>query len=195
MLLSGTDKWHASKRSVYFSIVPELIGSWSTQRFWATDGNRKCAVFLLTCLHTTTFTLLRLFFTTRDDQFENLVDTTALACETFTSGCRPWRKNVAWFSSIGWTFDVRDEVQSMTSWHCVRLRSSITRDEINAHVQNSKRNRKIISAKTRQMAPTAQQLSAEWASEAEKETESDRLIRKSKQSPFVPIGEFFCVQV
>lgn len=45
------------------------------------------------------------------------------------------------------------------------------------------------------MAPTAQQLSAEWASEAEKETESDRLIRKSKQSPFVPIGEFFCLQV
>lgn len=38
------------------------------------------------------------------------------------------------------------------------------------------------------MAPTAQQLSAEWASEAEKERESDRLIRKSKQSPFVPIG-------
>lgn len=39
------------------------------------------------------------------------------------------------------------------------------------------------------MAPTAQQLSSQWMSEAEKETESDRLIRKSKQSPFIPIGE------
>lgn len=38
------------------------------------------------------------------------------------------------------------------------------------------------------MAPTAQQLSSQWMSEAEKETESDRLIRKSKQSPFIPIG-------
>lgn len=39
------------------------------------------------------------------------------------------------------------------------------------------------------MAPTAQQLSAEWMTEAEKETETDKLMRKSKQSPFVPIGE------
>lgn len=39
------------------------------------------------------------------------------------------------------------------------------------------------------MAPTAQQLSSEWMTEAEKETEKDRLIRKSKQSPFIPIGE------
>lgn len=39
------------------------------------------------------------------------------------------------------------------------------------------------------MAPTAQQLSSQWMTEAEKETESDRLIRKSKQSPFIPIGE------
>lgn len=39
------------------------------------------------------------------------------------------------------------------------------------------------------MAPTAQQLSSQWMSEAEKETESDRLLRKSKQSPFIPIGE------
>jgi len=44
------------------------------------------------------------------------------------------------------------------------------------------------------MAPTAQQLSAQWQSEAEKETESDRLIRKSKQSPFIPIGKFISLR-
>ena len=45
------------------------------------------------------------------------------------------------------------------------------------------------------MAPTAQQLSSEWMTEAEKETETDRLIRKSKQSPFIPIGELSVVYV
>lgn len=39
------------------------------------------------------------------------------------------------------------------------------------------------------MAPTAQQLSSQWMTEAEKETETDKLVRKSKQSPFIPIGE------
>lgn len=39
------------------------------------------------------------------------------------------------------------------------------------------------------MDPTAQQLSSQWMTEAEKETETDKLIRKSKQSPFIPIGE------
>lgn len=35
----------------------------------------------------------------------------------------------------------------------------------------------------------AQKLSAEFMTEAEKETETDRLVRKSKQQPFIPIGE------
>ena len=39
------------------------------------------------------------------------------------------------------------------------------------------------------MAPTVQQLSAEFMTEAEKEAEEDRFLRKSKQSPFIPIGE------
>ncbi|CAH3158615.1 unnamed protein product [Porites evermanni] len=38
------------------------------------------------------------------------------------------------------------------------------------------------------MAPTVQQLSAEFMTEAEKEAEEDRFLRKSKQSPFIPIG-------
>lgn len=40
------------------------------------------------------------------------------------------------------------------------------------------------------MAPTVQQLSAEFMTEAEKEAEEDRFLRKSKQSPFIPIGEW-----
>ena len=36
----------------------------------------------------------------RDDYFENLGETNALACEMFTSGCRPWLKNVACLSSL-----------------------------------------------------------------------------------------------
>ena len=43
--------------------------------------------------------------------------------------------------------------------------------------------------KETKMDPTAQQLSSQWMTEAEKETETDKLIRKSKQSPFIPIGE------
>ena len=61
------------------------------QRFWATDGNRKCAVFLFNFLDITTFTLLLSLslFTI------HLGETTVLACEMFISGCRPWLKNVA----------------------------------------------------------------------------------------------------
>ena len=36
----------------------------------------------------------------RDDYFENLGETNVLACKMFTSGCRPWLKNVACLSSL-----------------------------------------------------------------------------------------------
>ena len=70
------------------------------QRFSATDGNRKCAVFVFnSSLHYHIY-ILKYLFTSRDDYFENLRETTVLACEMFTSGCRPWLKNVAYLSSL-----------------------------------------------------------------------------------------------
>ena len=56
-----------------FVRVRMSVGNLNMQRFWATDGNQKCAVFLfnmeisciiiiyLTCLHTTTIILLSVF--------------------------------------------------------------------------------------------------------------------------------------
>ena len=50
------------------------------------------------------FTLPYLYFksicASRDDYFENLGETNVLACKMFTSGCRPWLKNVACLSSL-----------------------------------------------------------------------------------------------
>ena len=50
------------------------------------------------------FTLPHLYFkslcASRDDYFENLGETNVLACKMFTSGCRPWLKNVACLSSL-----------------------------------------------------------------------------------------------
>lgn len=40
------------------------------------------------------------------------------------------------------------------------------------------------------MAPTSQKLSSQWMTAEEKETETDKLVRKSREQPFVPIGEF-----
>ena len=65
------------------------------QRFWATDGNRKCAVFVFIFSSHYYIDVVKSLFTSRYNQFENLRETTVLACEMFTSGCRPWLKNVA----------------------------------------------------------------------------------------------------
>ena len=70
------------------------------QRFWATDGNRKCAVFVFNSSSHYHIYIFKYLFTSRDDYFENLRETTVLACEMFTSGCRPWLKNVACLSSL-----------------------------------------------------------------------------------------------
>jgi hypothetical protein len=41
------------------------------------------------------------------------------------------------------------------------------------------------------MAPNkASQLSSQWQTSEEKETQSEKIIRKSKEQPFIPIGKF-----
>ena len=70
------------------------------QHFSATDGNRKCAVFLFNVSSHYLIYVVKFLFTSRDHLFENLGDTTVLACERFTSGCRLWLKNVACLSSL-----------------------------------------------------------------------------------------------
>ena len=44
--------------------------------------------------------IVKYLFISRDDYFENLRNTTVLAYEMFTCGCRPWLKNVACLSSL-----------------------------------------------------------------------------------------------
>ena len=70
------------------------------QRFWTKDGNWKCAVFPFNLsLHYHIY-IFKSLFSCRDDYFENLRETTVLACEMFTFGCRSWLKNVACLSSM-----------------------------------------------------------------------------------------------
>ena len=64
------------------------------QRFWAKDGNRMCAVFLFNLSSHYHIYIFNSIFTSGDDKLENLV-ATLLACEMFTSGCRPRLENVA----------------------------------------------------------------------------------------------------
>ena len=70
------------------------------QRFGATDGNRKCTVFVFNLSSHYHIYIVKYLFTSRDDYFENLSNTPVVACEMFTSGCRPWLKNVACLSSL-----------------------------------------------------------------------------------------------
>ena len=90
--------------SIFTCLLPELLyirvtsitlGSLSMQRFWATDVNRKCSVFLFNRSSHHHLYIAKCLFSSREDLFENLAETTALACEMLTSGCRPWLKNVA----------------------------------------------------------------------------------------------------
>ena len=77
-----------------------LVGSLSMQRFWATDSNRKCAAFVFNLSSHFHINVAKSVFTSRYDQFENLRETTVLACEMFTSGWSPWLKNVACLRSL-----------------------------------------------------------------------------------------------
>ena len=65
------------------------------QRFRATDGHRKCTVFLFDLSSHYHIYIFKSLCASKDDYFENLGETNVLACKMFTSGCRPWLKNVA----------------------------------------------------------------------------------------------------
>ena len=80
--------------------VTTLIGTLSMQRFLAMDGHRKCTVFLLNLSSHHHIYIFKSLCATRDDNFENLGETNVLACKMFTSGYRPWLKNVACLSSL-----------------------------------------------------------------------------------------------
>ena len=64
------------------------------QRFWATDGHRKCTVFLFYLSSHYHIYIFKSLCPSRADYFENLRETNVLACKMFTSGCCPWLKNV-----------------------------------------------------------------------------------------------------
>ena len=86
------------------------------QRFWATDGNRKCAVFVFNLSSHYHIYIVKYLFTSRDDYFENLRNTTVLAYEMFTSGCRPWLKNVACLSSLFSALRYRSDIMQVTKF-------------------------------------------------------------------------------
>ena len=90
------------------------------QRFRATDDNRKCAVFLFNLSSHYPIYIVKFLFTSRDHSFENMVDTTVLACEMFTSGCRPWLKNVACLSSL---------IGPLVGWSCQLVFTKLDRGE------------------------------------------------------------------
>ena len=88
------------------------------QRFLTTDGNRKCAVFVFYFSSHYHINVVESLFTSRYDQFENLRETTVLACEMSTSGWRPWLENVACLSSLLLCHSNRVcPAQTMTSTH------------------------------------------------------------------------------
>ena len=72
-----------SRPSTVQGCIWELL---SMQRFLATDGNKRCAVFVFNFSSHNHITVVKSLFTSRYDQFENLGETTVLACEMFTSG-------------------------------------------------------------------------------------------------------------
>ena len=81
------------------SLNSKPLGSLSTWRFWATDGNQKWAVFVLGLTSQYHVYIAKYLFTTGDDYFKNLCETTVLKCKMFICGLCPWLKNVPCLSS------------------------------------------------------------------------------------------------
>ena len=57
------------------------------------DGNRKWAIFPFNLSSHNRFYIAKYLFSIRDDWYKNLGDTTVLAREIVSSGCRPRLKN------------------------------------------------------------------------------------------------------
>ena len=90
-IVAGPALCNTDHCSEFFRVVIESL---SKQCFWATDDNRKCAVFLFNFSSDHHIYIVKSLFTSRDDYLENLGETTVLACEMFTSGWGPWLNNV-----------------------------------------------------------------------------------------------------
>ena len=69
------------------------------QRFLATDG--QCTVFLFYLSSHYHIHNFKSLCASGDDYLENMGETNVLVCNMFTSGCRPWLKNIAYLRSIG----------------------------------------------------------------------------------------------
>ena len=68
-------------------------GSLSMRVFRDADGNRKWAVFPFKLSSHHHIYIAKYLFSIRDDSYKNLGDTTVLAHEMFSSGCRPRLNN------------------------------------------------------------------------------------------------------
>jgi len=78
---------------LYNWILVNLIGDFSTPVFETRTVAGSELLSLLTCPHTAIFTLLSIFSSLEMSSIKNLGDNTVLACEIFSSGCRPRLKN------------------------------------------------------------------------------------------------------
>ena len=77
-----------------------LLESFCIRRFWTTDGNRKFPVFLFNLYWHHHIFIAKYLFTSTNDWFEKVGETTVLANEKFSSGFRPWLKNVTRLSPL-----------------------------------------------------------------------------------------------
>ena len=78
------------------SLLARAISRWRRHsrelkyaRFQDADGNRKWPVFPLNFSSHNHIYITKYLYSIRDDKYKNLRDTTVLAREMFSSGCRP----------------------------------------------------------------------------------------------------------
>lgn len=83
------------------SVVERHQGAYAHNLFESWTATRKELFSLFTSLHTTIFIKVSTFsLVDRDDQFENMGETTLRACKIVTSGFRPQLKSFACLSSL-----------------------------------------------------------------------------------------------